>query len=1083
MNRTRKLGLAGTFAHAWIDSKLTPLVIAGSLLLGAFAFWKLAREEEPQIIVPMVDVFVQMPGASAREVEERVTKPMEKLLWEIPGVEYIYSTSNPGTSTAIVRFLVGQDEEKAIVRLNQKLAANLDLIPPGASQPLVKPRSIDDVPILALTFWSKRYGDFELRRIAAQVDDTIKQTPDVSAVALIGGQRREIRITLNQARLAAYNLSPVQVAGALGLSNGRLSAGQFASGNQQFLMETGQFLRTANDVRNVVAGVASDKTIFVRDVAEVSDGGEEPSQYVRYSAGKGSFPAVTIAVSKRKGTNAVTVAEDVLSRVERLHGSVIPSDVEMTVTRNYGDTAKEKSNELLYHMLIALISVSVLIAITLGLRESLILFTAIPVTLALTLTVFYLYGYTLNRITLFALIFSIGILVDDAIVVMENIVRHWRMPDNQARPPFEVAVEAVDEVGNPTILATLAVVAAILPMAFVGGLGGPYMRPIPIGASAAMLFSLLVAFIVTPWAAVRILKPGGVHHAGEREAFSTRLYRRVMGTLLHRPLFRWSFVGGVVVLLLASCALFYTGFVKVKILPFDNKSEFQVIVDMPNGTTLEQTARVVQLLGEETQKQQEVVNIQTYAGTASPYNFNGLVRHYYLRRGPNVADIQVNLLPKGGRDLQSHEIAKQVRLCLEPIAKRYGARIKVAEVPPGPPVLETLVAEVYGPTMDRRIELARHIRDLFKQTKGVVDVDWYVEDDQTKYRLLVDEEKAALNGISKDDIARAMQVATIGYQAGLLHQDAEKEDVSLTVRLDRATRSDLERIQGLKIAGRNGRTVSVGELVHSESVVEDKSIYHKNLLPVTYVTADIAGEIESPVYAMLKLGPEIGKIKIPEGYVIEQHMAALPSDPDRYSMKWDGEWHITYELFRDLGIAFAAVLILIYGLVVGWFQSFLTPLIIMAAIPFSLVGILPAHGLLHAFFTATSMIGFIAGAGIVVRNSIILVDFIELRLSEGMPLDEAVIDAGAVRFRPMLLTAAAVVVGSSVILFDPIFQGLAIALMAGEIASLLLSRMTVPVLFYLVNKRERQRVYLETAIVSEGHSSREEVLQSVRRSA
>jgi multidrug efflux pump subunit AcrB len=1059
MNRTGKLGVAGRFARAGIDSKLTPLVIAGSLLLGAFAFWKLPREEEPQIIVPMVDVFVQMPGGSAREVEERVTKPMEKLLWEIPGVEYIYSTSSPGTSTVIVRFLVGQDEEKAIVRLNQKLAANLDLIPPGASQPLVKPRSIDDVPILALTFWSKRADDFELRRIAAQVDDTIKQTPDVSAVALIGGERREIRITLNQARLAAYNLSPIHVVEALGVSNRRLPAGQFAHGNQQFLMETGQFLRTANDVRNVVAGVVGDKTIFVRDVAEVSDGGEEPSQYVRYSDGKGSFPAVTIAVSKRKGTNAVTVNDDVLSRVQLLRGSVIPADVEMTVTRNYGDTAREKSNELLYHMLIAVISVSVLIAIALGLRESLIVFTAIPVTLALTLAVFYLYGYTLNRITLFALIFSIGILVDDAIVVVENIVRHWRMPDNRARPPFDVAVEAVDEVGNPTMLATLAVVAAILPMAFVGGLGGPYMRPIPIGATAAMLFSLLTAFIVTPWAAVRILKTESVHHAGEREAFVTRLYRRFMGNLLHRAVFRWSFVGGVVVMLLASCSLIYNGFVKVKMLPFDNKSEFQVIVDMPNGTTLEQTARVAQLLGEETQQQPEVVNIQTYAGTASPYNFNGLVRHYYLRCGPNVADIQVNLLPKGKRDLQSHEIAKQVRVRLEPIAKRYGARIKVAEVPPGPPVLETLVAEVYGPAMDRRIELARDIRDLFKQTNGIVDVDWYVEDDQMKYRLQVDEEKAALNGISKDDIVRAMQVASAGFSAGLLHQDSEKEDVSLTVRLDRATRSDLAHIQGLKIAGRNGRAVSLSELVRSDIVVEDKSIYHKNLLPVTYVVADIAGVIESPIYAMHKLGPQIDKIKIPEGYVIEQHMAALPSASDRYSMKWDGEWHITHELFRDLGIAFAAVLILIYGLVVGWFQSFLTPVIIMAAIPFSLVGIVPAHGLLHAFFTATSMIGFIAGAGIVVRNSIILVDFIELRLSQGMPLDQAVIDAGAVRFRPMMLTAAAVVVGSSVILFDPIFQGLAIALMAGEIASLLLSRMTVPVLFYLFNKRRRKLVY------------------------
>jgi multidrug efflux pump subunit AcrB len=1051
----RKLGPAGKFARIWIGSKLTPLVIAGSLLLGGFAVWKLPREEEPQIIVPMVDVFVQMPGASAREVEERVTKPMEKLLWEIPGVEYIYSTSSPGMSTAIVRFLVGQDEEKSIVRLNQKLNANLDLIPPGASPPLVKPRSIDDVPILALTFWSKRYGDFELRRIAAQADDTIKQTPDVSAVALTGGQRREIRITLDPSRLGAYNLSPLQVVGALGLSNRRMRSGQFANGNQQYLLETGEFLRTAEDVRNVVAGVANDKPIFVHDVAQVTDGGEEPSQYVRFSEGKGFYPAVTIAVSKRKGTNAVTVGADVLHRVEALRGTVIPSDVEMTITRNYGDTAKEKSNELLWHMLIAVISVSVLIAITLGRRESLIVFVAIPVTLALTLTVFYLHGYTLNRITLFALIFSIGILVDDAIVVVENIVRHWRMPANHGRPPFEVAIEAVDEVGNPTILATLAVVAAILPMAFVGGLMGPYMRPIPIGASAAMLFSLLVAFIVTPWAAVRILRPGR-NHEGEREDFFTRLYRRFMGGLLHRAVLRWSFVGGVVVLLLASVSLFYFGFVKVKMLPFDNKSEFQVIVDMPTGTTLEETARVTQSLAEETGKQREVVNVETYVGTASPYNFNGLVRHYYLRRGPNVADIQVNLLPKAARDLQSHEIAKQVRQRIEPIAERYGARIKVAEVPPGPPVLETLVAEVYGPDMDRRIALARQIRDLFQQTKGVVDVDWYVEDDQPKYSLRVDEEKAAINGISEEDIARAMQVASAGYAAGLLHQDAEKEDVSLTVRLDRATRSDIERIQSLKIGGRNGRQVALGELVHVEKAIEDKSIYHKNLMPVTYVTADIAGEIESPVYAVLKLGPEIDKIKIPEGYQIEQHMAALPSDSGRYSMKWDGEWHITYEVFRDLAIAFAAVLILIYGLVVGWFQSFVTPLIIMAAIPFSLVGILPAHGLLHAFFTATSMIGFIAGAGIVVRNSIILVDFIELRLAEGMPLDAAVIDAGAVRFRPMMLTAAAVVVGSSVILFDPIFQGLAIALMAGEIASLLLSRMTVPVLFYLVNKGRRK---------------------------
>jgi multidrug efflux pump subunit AcrB len=805
-------------------------------------------------------------------------------------------------------------------------------------------------------------------------------------------------------------------------------------------------------------GVANDRPVFVRNVAEVIDGGAEPTEYVRMlDAGSKRFsPAVTLSVSKRKGTNAVMVAHSVLARIEPLKGSMIPRDVKIDLTRNYGETAAEKSNELLFHMLIAVISVSILIAITLGRRESLIVFIAIPVTLALTLAVFYLYGYTLNRITLFALIFSIGILVDDAIVVVENIVRHWRMPANRGRAPYEVAVEAVDEVGNPTILATLAVVAAILPMAFVGGLMGPYMRPIPIGASAAMIFSLLVAFMVTPWAAVRILKSSGGSEHGEKEDRMTHLYRGVMGAILHRAPLRMGFLGVVVLLLLGSVSLFYFQFVKVKMLPFDNKSEFQVIVDMPNGTTLEETARATNALARALLAQPEVVNAQTYVGTASPFNFNGLVRHYYQRRGSNIADIQVNLLGKQERSLQSHEIAKQVRQKLLPIAARHSARIKVAEVPPGPPVLQTLVAEVYGPSQEERMAVASRIRDLWKRTDGVVDVDWYVEDDQPKYRLLVDREKAALNGISEDDIARTMQIASAGYQAGLLHVDSEKEDLALTLRLDRASRSDLQQLQSLKVAGRTGRLVALSELVRTEPVLADKSIYHKNLMPVTYVTGDVAGAMESPVYALLKLAPDMEKMKAPAGYAIEQHMTtAQPTDAERYSVKWDGEWHITIEVFRDLGIAFAAVLILIYALVVGWFQSFVTPLIIMAAIPFSLVGILPAHGAMGAFFTATSMIGFIAGAGIVVRNSIILVDFIELRLSQGMPVDEAVIDAGAVRFRPMMLTAAAVVVGSAVILFDPIFQGLAIALMAGEIASLLLSRMTVPIVYFIVNRRRK----------------------------
>ena len=1055
MKEKPHLGIAGRMAGAWINSKLTPLFIVASLAIGAFSVWKLPREEEPQIKVPMLDVFVTMPGASAREIEERVTKPMEKLLWEIPGVEYIYSTSSPGMSMAIVRFYVGEDEEKSIVMLTQKMYANFDLIPPGCSQPLIKTRSIDDVPILALTLHSQRYGDYELRRVAAQLHDAVKQVNDVSAVEIIGGQRREIRVTLDTGRLAAFNISPLQVFGMLQGSNRRLPSGRFASGNREFILETGEFLRSAEDVRSAVVGVANGKPVYVRDVADIGDGGEEPAQYVRYAASGRFEPAVTIAISKRKGTNAITVAGNVLQRVEGLKGTIIPADLDLTITRNYGETAEEKSNELLFHMAIAVISVSILIGLTLGLREMWIVFIAIPVTLALTMSVFLLYGYTLNRITLFALIFSIGILVDDAIVVVENLVRHARRPSNRGRPLREVAVEAVDEVGNPTILATMTVIAAILPMAFVGGLMGPYMRPIPVGASAAMIFSLIVAFLVTPWAAVRLLKLGEGHAHGEKEDVLTRFYRLVMGKLLHQKWIRMTFLGGVALLLLGSMALVGIGFVKVKMLPFDNKSEFQVIIDMPEGTTLEDTARVTRRLAEEVLKTPEVINLQTYVGTASPYNFNGLVRHYYLRRGANVADIQVNLLGKNDRSQQSHEIAKKVRNLLAPVARELGANIKVSEVPPGPPVMQTLVAEVYGPSQEGQRRIARQVKEIFERTDGVVDVDWDVEDDQPKDQLIVDKVKAALNGVSEADIAQTLSLASAGGVTGLLHDSKEKEDVPIQIRLDRPTRSNLQRMLQLKITSPTGAMVPLRELVRIEPTIEDKSIYHKNLMPVTYVTADVAGAMESPVYAILALAPKIDQIKIPGGYTMEQLTSHQPFDDSRYAMKWDGEWHITYEVFRDLGIAFAAVLLLIYILVVSWFQSFDTPLVIMVAIPFSLVGILPAHGLLNAFFTATSMIGFIAGAGIVVRNSIILVDFIELRLREGMPLDEAVIDAGAVRFRPMLLTAAAVVVGSAVILFDPIFQGLAIALMAGEIASLALSRMTVPIAYFVVNRRRR----------------------------
>jgi len=1045
-------GTAGRLAAAFINSKLTPLFILASIALGGLAVVALPREEEPQIIVPMVDVFVEMAGAPPAEVEQRVTRPMEQLLWEVPGVEYVYSTSSAGQSMVVVRFRVGEPEEAALVRLNQKLSANFDRIPPGVVGPIVKPRSIDDVPILAVTLWSPRYGDDQLRTLAAQLRDAITEVPDVSEVTLIGGRPRQVGVVVDPARLAAYGLDPLAVQQAIGRTNVRGAASGSVAGGQTTGLESGSRLRTADEVRHVVITSSGGRAVLVRDVAEVVDGDAEPTSYVTFqSRDEGAHPAVSIAVAKRKGTNATDVAHRVTQKLETLKGTVIPSDVHLAVTRDYGETAAEKSNELLWHMLLAVLSVSALIWVVLGRREALVVLIAIPVTLALTLFMFYLYGYTLNRITLFALIFSIGILVDDAIVVVENIVRHARLRTGEPDGLAAISLRAVDEVGNPTILATLTVVAAILPMAFVGGLMGPYMRPIPVGASAAMVFSLIVAFVVTPWAALRLLKLAG-HHGHEQEDSFTRLYRRVMGPLIASNARRLLFLGGVAVLLLAAMALVPLKLVTVKMLPFDNKSEFQVMVDLPEGSALETTARVASILATAAMDDPSVVNVQQYVGTSAPYNFNGLVRHYFLRRAPHLADLQVNLVAKGDRTAQSHEIARRVRERLLPLARASGATIQVAEVPPGPPVLQTLVAEVYGPDPTRRMEVATQVKGVFEHTAGVVDTDWYVEAPYPKVTLVVDSEKAAAAGLSSAAVASIVRMAGAGDTVGLLHDDQAREDVPIVIRLPRAERS-LETIQTLRLNG--ARSVAVGELTRAVHTMEEPSLYHKNLQPVTYVTGDLAGQDESPVYAILRMNEQIARLKLPEGYGLEVFNATQPFDTSKYAMKWDGEWHITIEVFRDLGLAFAAVLLLIYVLVVGWFESFTTPLLIMAAIPFSLVGILPAHAAMGAFFTATSMIGFIAGAGIVVRNSIILVDFIELRLRDGLPLEQAVIDAGAVRFRPMALTAAAVIVGAGVILFDPIFQGLAISLMAGEVASLLLSRMTVPVLYYMVKRRER----------------------------
>ena len=1050
---TRTYLAAGRMAAAFIHSKLTPLFIVTSIGLGALAVAALPREEEPQIVVPMVDVLVAMPGATPADVEQRVTRPLEQLLWEVPGVEYLYSTSGAGQSLVVVRFKVDEPQEAALVRLNQKLAANADRIPPGVIGPLIKPRAIDDIPILAVTVWSTRYADDQLRALAAQLRDAVAEVDDVSEVTLIGGRPRQVRVDIDPARLSAYDVDPLAVQQAIARTNVRGSAPGPVAAGQITGLEAGTRLRTADDLRRTVVASTGGHPVFVRDVADVVDGDAEPTSYVAFqSKAAGAHPAVTIAVAKRKGTNATAVADRVLQKLETLRGSLVPGDVQLTVSRNYGETAADKSNELLGHMLLSVLSVSALLWLVLGRREAAVVLIAVPVTLALTLFLFYLYGYTLNRITLFALIFSIGILVDDAIVVVENIVRHARRHgDAEPGGLTAITLRAVDEVGNPTILATLAVVAAILPMAFVRGLTGPYMRPIPVGASATMAFSLVVAFVVTPWAAVRLLKPSA-HREPGREDLMTRLYRRVMGPLIASAARRWIFLGGVAGLLLAAMALVPLERVKVKMMPFDNKREFQVMIDMPEGTALETTARVASALSSAVLEDERIVDVQQYVGTSAPYNFNGLVRHYFLRRAPHLADLQVNLVPKGERAAQSHEIAGLVRERLAPIARRLGATIQVAEVPPGPPTLQTLVAEIYGPDPVRRTAVAAQVKAIFERTGGVVDTDWLVEAPHAKISLAVDGEKAAAAGLSPAAVAAVVRMAGSGESAGLLHDEQAREDVPIVIRLPRRDRG-LEAVQSIRLRGT--RPVAVGELTTAETAPEPISLYHKNLQPVTYVTADVAGENGSPVYAITRMNAALGRVAVPDGHGLEIFNAVQPFDTAHYAMKWDGEWHLTIEVFRDLGLAFAAVLVLIYVLVVGWFQSFKTPLLIMAAIPFSLVGILPAHAAMGAFFTATSMIGFIAGAGIVVRNSIILVDFIELRVREGLPLEQAVVDAGAERFRPMALTAAAMIVGAAVILFDPIFQGLAISLMAGEVASLLLSRMAVPVLYYMASRARR----------------------------
>ncbi len=1060
-------GLAGRLAHYFIDSKLTPILILVSLALGFFAVVTTPKEEEPQIVVPMIDIFISYPGATPEEVESRVVIPLEKKLWELKDIEYIYSASMNGKAIVTARFYVGTDPVKALVDLNSKMMSALDLAPPGVVlPPLIKPMSIDDVPIVTLTLWGENYDWYALRRISAALQNEIKKIKDVANVFIVGGAPREIRIELDPHKLEAYRISPLYIAKLLRSANAQALSGKVNKGNTEFLIKTGNFLKSKEDVENIVVSAHEGRVVYLKDVAKVVDGPTEIKDYVlmgfgpsfeKKGIGKGSeklLPAVTIAVSKRKGTNAVNVAEEVLDLVEHAKGKLIPKDVNVTVTRNYGETAKEKADELLEHLLIATFSVILLIAVALGVREALVVGIAVPVTLAIALFLSEMYGFTLNRVTLFALIFAIGILVDDAIVVVENIHRWFEM---QKLPPRDAIVRATDEVGNPTILATFTVIAALMPMAFVTGLMGPYMRPIPINASIAMFFSLLVAFTITPWASYKFLKrEREAHEIDIRRTFFWKIYCWLMIPLLSNRLKRYAFYGFVLLLMGGSLFLFYTKAVVVKMLPYDNKSELEIVLDMPEGTTLEETLRVAKEIGEFISRQNIVTDYQIYVGTAAPFNFNGLVRHYYLRQASNYAEIQVNLIGKHDRKEQSHQFAKLIRPKVHEIARKYGAKyVAVVEVPPGPPVLSPIVAEVYAPERKVQREVALKILDIFRDSKNITDEGIYLETPAPMINFRVKEDKAKLSGFSKEEIVFAMKALVGGIQVGVV-QNTDTEHVPIKLRLSEMYRTP-ETLRNFKLVNSEGRAVPLSELVEVQETTIPETIYHKNLRRVLYVMGDVGGREEAPFYGILDVREKVLGIENPYGEVKELWMS-LPLIEDRVYVKWDGEMHITLEVFRDLGLAFGVALFVMYVLILGWFKSFKIPGLIMAPIPLTLVGIIPGHWLMdklmgNIFFTATSMIGFIALAGIIVRNSILLVDFAEQRLKEGLPVHVAVVESGVIRTRPILLTAVAVVIGALVILFDPIFNGLAISLIFGTIGSTTLTLVLIPLMYYASKRK------------------------------
>ena len=1041
-------------------SKLTPLIVITAILLGIGALGALPREEEPQIKVPMVDVFVQFPGGSAQEVQKRIVELGERKLWEIPGIEYIYTQARREGALFILRFKVGTQPSESLIQTYTKVSANLDIMPAGAPQPLIKPRAIDDVPFLTLTFSSDRLTPMEVRQRVAALQQRINAIPNVSETTLIGGRKEIFLVEPMPSELDRYGITLNQIQSVIAATNSRSSVGdiQKDANSMKVAVEVDGLVTSPQSLASLVVGVYQGNAITLGRVAKVSSAPDQQEQAV-YTLASGATkptPAVTLSVAKRPGSNATALSKKVLERIRQDQATVLGSRISMEITRDYGRTAEEKSDELLFHLLLAVAGVSILIALALGWRAAAVVAIAIPTTLALTLASFSFLGYTLNRITLFALIFTIGILVDDPIVGVENIVRFLRTRAGKFKDTIDLTAAAMMEVINPLVLATITVIAAIMPMAFVGGLMGPYMRPIPVGASIAMVVSMLVSLIVTPWAAVRLLKQGE-EHKSRGEGVLTRFYRWSMRELLGSRVARWSFIGGIVMLLMFALALIGLGVVRLKMLPFDNKNEFQVTLTMPEGSSVEQTTDVLKRLSRRIFKEREVDSIQLYAGTAAPYNFNGLVRHSFLKNNPNQAEMQINLWPKNKRQRSSHAIAENLRFDLNAIAHESNAYLQVAESPPGPPVLSTLVVEVYGPDVAERIRLAGEVERILNQQSGITDVVNLTERPQPLERLSVDTGKATLNGISQNELQNMLMTALRGVPATFARIENAPEPVAVMVRLSADNRHDDASALNLKLYNRYGRTVALKDLVKSETLMIPPTVHSKNLLSVNYVLGDVADRYGSPVYAMAELEGKLRAIKTSVGAPLKTLWTGTPVDSNGYTLRWDGEWQITFEVFRDLGIAFGVVLILIFILVVGWFKSFRAPIVVKAPIPLSLIGILPAHAFTGIFFTATSMIGLIAGAGIVVRNAIILVDFINLKLADGLPLKEAVIEAGALRFRPMLLTASAVIIGASVLLGDPIFQGLALSLIAGEIASTFLSRTAVPVLYYRLYRKDHEK--------------------------